>query len=143
MSERRETSWWWAVAAVMLAAGAGCSSLGSPLPGGAGGSARPFADVPPPPDCELGWSYVHQSGSYRYGTLIYVGKPSTEEVIEHYKLAMARENWSFIERIGTDETILRYSKARRAREHCDIIIREPDWRGRRCIVVTVTGSHGQ
>jgi len=142
MGQRRETFRYWAAVA-LVAMGAGCSALSSPLPGASGGPARPFADVPPPPGCELAWSYVHQAGAYRYGTLIFVGRPSTEDVIEHYKIAMARENWSFIERIGTDETILRYSKARRGREYCDVVIRRPDWRGRRCIIVTVTGSRGQ
>ena len=128
---------------LVVAACAGCSWLCAPLPGGRSGSTRPFADVPPPPRCELVWSNVYESSLYRCGTLIYKGRPSADEVVEYYRREMPKENWNFKEKTGAAGILLRYTKTRRGREHCDIAIGETGGAGSRCIVINVMGLYSK
>ena len=137
----RRTSTRWVPAALAVALCAGCCAFGPSLPGGAGDSARPFADVPPPPGCKLVWSYVVEGDAHRYGTLLYKGRADQDEVTDSYERLMPREGWLFGEALRSGETVLRYTKRERPRERCDIIIGRPGWTGSRYIIVTVTGEH--
>jgi len=140
MLGRRRTAWPHAFAVLLAGACAGCSWLCAPLPGGGGDTSRPFADVPAPPSCDLVWVYTYESGSYRYGTLIYKGRPDSNEVVDEYKRLMPREDWIYSETLRTDHTILRYAKKDKQSEHCDIVIGKSNWLGSRYVIVTVTGS---
>lgn len=129
------------LAMVLAGACTGCSWFCSPLPGGGADSTRQFADVPPPPDCDLVWSHVYESTQLRYGTMMYSGRPDADEVIDAYKRQMPREDWTYEETVRTAETIMRYRKKKNGRtEHCDVLIGKPNWLGRRYVIVTVTGS---
>ncbi len=141
MDEGRRTSWLGLLAALLAAACTGCS-WHPPLPGGAGDTARPFADVPPPPGAKLVGSYIYESGSYRYGTLIFRGRADANEIVGEYKRLMPREDWLHAETLRTGNTVVRYVKKRKPLEHCDVVIGKPNWAGSRYVIVTVTGSRG-
>ena len=128
---------------VVLLAGActGCSGLCAPLPGGARDTARPFADVPPPLGGKLVWSYVYESGSHRYGTLMFKARTDTGDIVGEYKRRMPREDWLYVDTLSVGDTILRYTKKAKPVEHCDIVIGKPNWLGSRYVIVTVTGTH--
>ncbi len=130
-------------AVLVIGACAGCSTLCAPVPGGGADSPRPFADVPNPPRCDLVWSYAYESGSLRYGTWIYEGRPDTDEVVDFYKRQMPREDWRYDETVRTAETVLRYAKGEKQVEHCDITIGRANWLGNRYVIVTVTGSYAR
>ena len=130
--------------AVLLAGACmGCSSLCAPLPGGARDTERRFADVPAPPGGKLVWSYIYESGSYRYGTLIFRSGTDANEIVGEYKRLMPREDWLHADTLSVGDTILRYTKKGKPLEHCDIVIGRPNWVGSRYVIVTVTGSHSK
>ena len=143
MFGKRQASWPCLLVVLLAGACTGCSSLCAPLPGGGSDTARPFADVPPPPGCDLVWAYVYESGSYRYGTLIYKGSPDSDEVVEAYKRQMPREDWIYSETLRIGNTVVRYAKKDKQSEHCDIVIGKGNWLGRRYVIVTVTGSRAK
>jgi hypothetical protein len=128
---------------VLLLAGVctGCSSVCAPLPGGARDTVRPFADVPPPAGGKLVWSYVYETGSYRYGSLMFKSRADTGHIVDEYKRLMPREDWLYADTLSVGDTILRYTKKAKPAEHCDIVIGTPNWLGSRYVIVTVTGSH--
>jgi len=118
--------------------GAGCAAPS--LPGKGATPDRLFADVPAPPGCDLLGSYTYADGAQRYGVLIYEGRLSIEAVVRHFETRMARENWTFVQKLGTSEVVLRYGKGRGGSQHCDIAVGPADVRGRRRLLLLVTGT---
>jgi hypothetical protein len=126
---------------ILVALAAGCAWC-PPLPGGDVDVLRPLSDVPPPPDCRLGWAQIHGGPGARRAVLVYVGGPRPDDVAEHYQREMPQENWAFVRKTTTGVTVLTYAK-RGGAEHCDISIGRENWRGKRTIVVTIIGTNSQ